>query len=221
MATVRDARLPDGILGLQGSGEVAAARDWTGHLYLPSIPARRVPVLAIPYFAWDNRAAGAMRVWLPVVAPVPPAGGPERQAEVSVSFAHSNSQPQGINDGFEPKGSSDQPAALCHWWPHKNQTEWVQYSWKTPVTLARTQVYWFDDTGRGACRLPASWRIESLVGQEWQPVAASGDYPIKADAWCAVAFQPVTTTALRLVVQLQEQWAAGVHEWRVESADEP
>ena len=30
-----------------------------------SAPAPAVPLLAIPYFAWANRGAGAMRVWIP------------------------------------------------------------------------------------------------------------------------------------------------------------
>jgi hypothetical protein len=28
-------------------------------------------------------------------------------------------------------------------------------------------------------------------------------------------FTPVTTDGLRIEIQLQENWAAGVHEWRV------
>lgn len=215
LATVRAPHLPGGVVGLQGTGEIAPDRVWTGQLYQPSVPTRRVPVTAIPYFAWDNRAAGAMRVWLPIVPPVPLAGGIETQAAVTVSFANSNSQPQGINDGLEPKKSDEQPPALCHWWPHKNQTEWVQYTWNQPVSVAGARAYWFDDTGRGACRIPASWRIEHLDGEQWKPVAGVSEYPIKLDAWCAISFAPVTTTALRLVVQLQEQWAAGVHEWQL------
>jgi hypothetical protein len=30
-----------------------------------------------------------------------------------------------------------------------------------------------------------------------------------------VKFAPVRTTALRLEVQLQENWSAGVHEWKI------
>lgn len=217
---VRAPHFPGGVVALQGSGEIAAERDWTGHLYQPALPARRVPVTAIPYFAWDNRAPGPMRVWVPVVAPVPPAGGLETQAAVTVSFANDNSQPHGINDGLEPRKSDEQPPALCHWWPHKNQTEWVQYTWKKPVSVAGARVYWFDDTGRGACRLPASWRVNFLDGETWKPVAGLAEYPVQRDAWCAVNFEPVTTTALRLVVQLEEQWAAGVHEWQVVSSEE-
>ena len=79
--------------------------------------------------------------------------------------------------------------------------EWVQYTWKKPVTLKSARVYWFDDTGRGACRLPASWQIEYRDGEQWKPVAAPSEYAVKKDAWCAVNFTPVTTTALRLAVE--------------------
>ena len=123
-----------------------------------------MPITAIPYYAWDNRSPGAMKVWLPRRPRTPAAGGLETQAKVSLSFVSGNCQPWGINDGLEPRDSNEQPAALCHWWPHRGGDEWVQYTWKTPVTLKGTKVYWFDDTGRGACRLPASWRIEYRDG---------------------------------------------------------
>jgi hypothetical protein len=179
-----------------------------------------VPVRAIPYYAWDNRAAGAMKVWLPIAPPTPAAGGLESRATVTVSFANNNAQPRGLNDGVEPKGSGDQPAALCHWWPHAGTAEWAQYTWKEPVTVRGARVYWFDDTGRGACRLPASWEVQYLAGSDWRPVAASGKYPVAKDQWCEVQFAPVQTTALRLAVKLPPQWAAGVHEWKVTEADE-
>jgi hypothetical protein len=140
---------------------------------------------------------------------------------VQVSFANRNSQPQGINDGLEPAGSGEQPAALCHWWPHKNSEEWAQYTWKRPVGVCGAKVYWFDDTGRGGCRLPASWQIQYRDGDAWKPVTAQGGYPVGKDRWCEVRFEPVKTTALRLMVKLPAEWAAGVHEWKVvESEDD-
>ena len=50
------------------------------------------------------------------------------------------------------------------------------------VTLKGSKVYWFDDTGRGACRLPASWQIEYRDGEAWKPVAASGIIPSRRTA---------------------------------------
>jgi len=160
-----------------------------------------------------------MKVWLPTTPPAPVAGGLETRAQVTMSFANDNSQPQGINDGMVGKQSSDQPAANCHWWPHKGSDEWVQYTWTKPVTVSGARAFWFDDTGRGECRLPAAWRIEFLDGQEWRPVVARGEYPIAKDKWCEVGFAPVKTTALRLVLNLQPAWAAGVHEWQVTEVD--
>jgi hypothetical protein len=136
-----------------------------------------------------------------------------------MSFVSGNCQPRGVNDGLAVRKSDEQPAALCHWWPHKGSDEWVQYSWTRPVTVNGARVFWFDDTGRGECRLPASWRIEFLDGKEWKPVAAKGEYPVAKDKWCEAGFAPVKTTALRMVVKLPAGWAAGVHEWQVTEAD--
>ncbi len=208
-----------GVVVLKGQAEVAEAADWTGKLYQAVTPSRRVPITAIPYYAWDNREPGPMRVWMPVAPPIPAAGGIETRAKVSMSFVSNNCQPWGINDGLEPKSSGEQPAACCHWWPHHGGEEWVQYSWKQPVTVQAAKVYWFDDTGRGACRLPASWTIEYRNGNEWKPVAGASEYVVARDRWCTVKFAPVTTTALRLKVTMQKEWAAGVHEWKLEEAD--
>ena len=88
------------------------------------------------------------------------------------------------------------------------------------MTAGGATVYWFDDTGRGNCRLPASWQIQYLDGTDWKPVKAQGSYPIAKDTWCEVTFDPVTTTALRLTVHLQKDWAAGAHEWKVVEVDD-
>jgi hypothetical protein len=161
-----------------------------------------------------------MKVWLPIAPPLPQTGALEAEAKVSMSFANDNCQPQGVCDGLEPKSSGEQPAANCHWWPHKGSEEWVQYTWSRPETVSGAMVYWFDDTGRGQCRIPVSWQIQFLDGQNWKPVAEKGNYPVAKDKWCEVEFEPIKTAALRLVVKLQDGWSAGVHEWKVIEADE-
>ena len=40
-------------------------------------------------------------------------------------------------------------------------------------------------------------------GNDWKPVAAQGLYTVDKDKFNKVAFQPVTTSALRLEIQLQ------------------
>jgi uncharacterized protein len=68
-----------------------------------------VEITAIPYYAWDNRKPGPMKVWLPQTPRTPALGGLETQAKVSMSYVSGNSQPWGINDGLEPKSSGEQP----------------------------------------------------------------------------------------------------------------
>jgi uncharacterized protein len=215
LEAVEEKSLLGGTVTITGQARVGTELDWTRRLYQASAASRRAPIRAIPYYAWDNRQAGAMKVWLPVAPPPQTAGGWEARAKVTLSFTSGNCQPQGINDGFEPKNSGDQPAALCHWWPHKGSDEWAQYNWPKPVTVGSTKVYWFDDTGRGECRLPAAWEVQFLEGTEWKPVRAKSGFPVAADKWCEVSFEPVATSALRLRVKLQKDWAAGVHEWKV------
>ncbi len=219
LKAAREPGLLGGVVTITGEARSVPEQPWRRSLYQPAAPARRVALKAIPYYAWDNREAGAMKVWLPISPTALPARGLEAKAKVTVSFANDNCQPQGINDGVEPKSSGEQPAALCHWWPHKGTSEWAQYTWKAPVQVSSARVYWFDDTGRGECRLPASWRIDYLDGGEWKPVTVTEAYPVAKDKWCAVRFAPVKTTALRLAVQLPPNFAAGVHEWKVEEAD--
>ncbi len=112
-----------------------------------------------------------------------------------------------------------QLAATCHWWPHKGTDEWAQYTWSKPITLSSAKVFWFDDTGRGECRLAASWRAEFLDAKEWKPVSAKGEYPVATDNWCEAIFSPVPTTSLRLTLKISDGWAAGVQEWQVTEAD--
>lgn len=210
-----------GVMVLQGLAQVSPEQDWRRQLYQTAPEPRTTSLTAIPYYLWDNRqTSGAMKVWLPIAPPPMPLGGLETRAKVSVSFANDNCQPGGINDDIEPKSSGDQPTALCHWWPHKGTDEWAQYTWPKPVTASGAKVYWFDDTGRGECRLPASWQIQFLDGNEWKPVAASGSYDVAKDKWCEVSFTPVKTTALRLAVKLADGWAAGIHEWKVSEIDD-
>jgi DUF1680 family protein len=208
-----------GVVVIRGEAVTAGGLDWSGKLYQPAPEPRRVPFRAIPYYAWDNRTACPMRVWMPTAPPAPAAVGPEARAKVELSFVSGDCQPWGVNDGVEPKDSGEQPAALCHWWPHRGGEEWVQYTWKQPLTVSGVRVFWFDDTGRGACRLPSSWQVEYRDGDSWKPVAAASEYPIAKDSWCRVRFKPVATTALRLKVAMQKGWAAGIHEWKVEESD--
>lgn len=218
LTTQRASDLLGGIVTLQGEGLTAGEPDWQGGLYRTANTPARTPVRAVPYYAWDNRAPGAMEVWLPTAPPVPKVTGLEGRAQVSLSYRSGYANPQGIHDGIEPKSSGEQPAALCHWWPHKGGQEWVQYDWKTPIQAEGVKVYWFDDTGRGECRLPAGWKLLYKEGANWKPVTLTdpkNGFPVALDRWCEIHFTPVKTTAFRLEFTMQPNFAVGIHEWKI------
>jgi hypothetical protein len=103
-----------------------------------------------------------------------------------------------------------------HWWPRKGTTEWVQYDFPGAQSVSRAEVYWFDDTGEGECRLPKSWRILYREGDRWMPVANSVPYSIERDRSTPVSFEAVRTESLRIEIELQAGFSAGIYEWKVE-----
>jgi len=203
-----------GLVEVEGIGEKVADQDWNHRLYQAASKPEPVAVRMIPYCYWDNRKASPMEIWLPSTPPNPKTGGLEAQAKLTASYISGNSQPEGINDGIEPKSSGEQPNRLMHFWPHKGTDEWVAYTWKSPVAIKGIKVYWFDDTGRGECRLPDSWRLEQLIGDQWVAVDAKA-FPVEKDKWCEVNFDTIKTTSLRLSIKMKSGWAAGVRQWKI------
>ncbi len=182
------------------------------------VTSRAVDLTLIPYYAWDNREPGRMVVWVP--AELPQAAdlkGATIAFVARASSSHRNPRDggQALNDNVLPKSSIDHDVPRFTWWPHKGTTEWVVYTFSKPKRLSKAEVYWFDDTGRGGCRVPKSWRLLYRDGKEWKPVEGASAYGVEKDKLNRVAFQPVTTTALRLEVQLQPNFSGGILEWRL------
>jgi hypothetical protein len=172
--------------------------------------------MAIPYYSWANRGRGQMMVWLPnVEAKAKPRPYPTLATTSKVSLARrTRLNPAAINDGEEPRSSSD-ATAYFDWWPAKGATEWVEYAFEKTSSVSQAEVYWFDDTGRGEVRVPASWRLLYKVGDEWKPVEINETYGVERDKYNRVTFKPVTTTGLRLEVTMQQNWSAGIQEWKL------
>ncbi len=175
-------------------------------------------ITAVPYFAWDNREPGEMVVWVPTQ--VSAAAKPENVtlavfAKSSASHQWRADHIRALNDAVLPKRSNDLDVPRFTWWDHKGTTEWVAYEFDKPIPLSKAEVYWFDDTGRGGCRVPKSWKLLFRDGNDWKPVEAAGAYGVEKDKLNAIAFKPVTTNALRLEVELQPGFSGGILEWRV------
>jgi hypothetical protein len=123
--------------------------------------------------------------------------------------------PRNMIDGDEPANSAD-PSAYFDWWPVQgSKSEWIEMTFAKPATVSDSQIYWFDDTGRGGVRVPASWRLFYRNGDRWTPVQTTAAFGVDRNAWNRVTFTPVTTTALRIELVMQEKFSAGVQEWKV------
>jgi len=169
---------------------------------------------AIPYYAWANRGRGQMIVWLPrSEANARPAPYPTLATTATVTTS-GRKNPRPIHDGEEPSSSADS-SSYFDWWPTRGTREWAEMTFAKTATVSEVELYWFDDTGRGQVRVPASWRLLYKDGDEWKLVNATAAYCVAKDAWNKVAFTPVATDALRVEVTMQAQWSAGIQEWRV------
>ena len=174
-------------------------------------------VTLIPYALWNNRGAGQMKVWLPVspdaARPLPaPTIANRSQLKASKMTRDLNA----LNDQIMPENSNDHSLTYFHWWPEKDKTEWVQYTFEKPETISGTKVYWYDDGPDGGCRIPDQWEILYLSGNKWQPVEAKKPYKVTKDSWNSMEFSPVKASAVKIRVKLNKDFSAGIYEWVVE-----
>jgi len=190
---------------------VALSRDEKGNLI-------RAPeeVTFIPYNVWANRGPGQMMVWIPnsesAARPAPP---PSVTTDATLTTS-GGKNPNPVKADDEPASSAD-PALHFDWWTEDlaARTGWIEYTFAKPATVSEAALYWLDDTGHGAVRVPASWLIFYHDGTAWKPVAATGAYGVDKDRYNHVAFRRVTTTGLRLEVNMQPNYSAGIQRWRV------
>ena len=177
-----------------------------------------VNITAIPYFTWANRGSGEMTVWLATSKeyskPLPP---PTIASDSKITASTPKTSIVAINDGLLPKNSNDRSVLYYHWWPEKNSTQWIQYTFAKPTEISSTKIFWFDDGPFGGCRIPAGWKVLYQTGSgEWKDLETEGSYPIVKDEMNTVKFKKVTTSAVKLEIQLPEDNSAGIYEWIVE-----
>jgi hypothetical protein len=172
--------------------------------------------VAIPYYAWAHRGPSEMTVWpaREVKAAKPlPVSTLAFNAKLTTSGGEGR---EALTDQLPPRSSSDHNIPYFHWWPKKGTIEWLQYDFGKSEKVSQVSVYWFDDTGIGECRVPKSWRILYHSGDEWKPVQNPSTDGLEKDRLNVVSFTGVETNGLRLEIQLQEGFSAGLYEWGVE-----
>jgi DUF1680 family protein len=205
--------LLNGVTIITGKGRTAK-RTASGDIAL----AGEKPFTAIPYYAWAHRGRAEMTVWparLAQAARAEPADTLAYTSKTTASFVHQSLE--AITDQMLPTNSSDNSQRQLDFWPHKGTTEWIQFEWDRRHKLSTVKVYWFDDTGRGECHLPQSWRVLYRDAQgAFQPVSHKTAYGTEKDSFNTVTFDPVVTDALKIEITLQADWSAGVQEVVIE-----
>ncbi len=95
----------------------------------------------------------------------------------------------------------------------------MQYTFDKEYSIKGVRVFWFDDTGFGECRVPKSWEIFYQKGDKWLPVPKPSKYTMDKNKYNEVTFDVIKTNAMRLVVQLQPNYSAGILEWKILPAE--
>lgn len=82
------------------------------------------------------------------------------------------------------------------------------------ITISKSKVFRFSDGG--GCKAPAAWRLYYLKDGKWNEVKTKNDYGIQLDIINITDFEPVTTTAVKMEIDLPKECSSGIHEWIIE-----
>jgi hypothetical protein len=129
---------------------------------------------------------------------------------VSASHCGDNDTLEALMAHRQPKSSNDQSIPRFTWWDHRGSEEWVELNFDKPRKVSAVEVYWFDDTGAGSCRVPQSWKVLCKQGGDWKPAEGASGYGTKADTFNRVAFTPTEALALRIEAQLRPEFSGGI-----------
>jgi DUF1680 family protein len=201
--------LLNGVMVVTGKAQVVK-RTNNGNI----VPAQEKQFTAIPYYAWAHRGRGEMTVWparKAEAARPQPADTLTYRSKTTASFVHVSLD--AIKDQILPKSSSDSSALQLDFWPHKGTTEWIKFDWDEKHNISSVKVYWFDDTGRGQCAVPESWKVLYRDAKgNFKPVKDSRPYLTEKDTFNEVNFEPVKTDRIKIEIMLQDKRSAGVQE---------
>jgi hypothetical protein len=164
--------------------------------------------LRISSFPVIGEGAGANK-WV-AAEPVPE---PEKY---QVWVSHEYDDKYAACDNIQPLSSDDHNIPRFTWWDHRGTTEWIQYDFLEPCEIFKSAVYWFDDRDSGGeCRVPKSWKLQYKSGDDWVDATGSTGYGVERDKLNEASFDSFTVDSVRIVVELQEGYSAGILEWTI------
>lgn len=155
---------------------------------------------AIPYSTWNNRGQGQLVVWTPETSQyaIP-------KPEPTLASQAWQIDGWGYNDQFEPKSSADINTPYHYWWLKAGTEESIGYKFKKPEKISSAEVYWLAFEHYDVIyKAPESWKLLYKDGNAWKEVRNTSPYGTELDKYNKVTFDPVTTTELKMVVQLQK-----------------
>jgi DUF1680 family protein len=194
-----------------------------------SIRKQAQSVTAIPYYAFGNRGPTEMAVWLareeskskiasrPTIASTSRATSscgdgtlvdnyPGHKPPTIEQRFYPNTQDgsgdiSAIYDQVEPVNSEDGSATFLRLRPQSGDKAWVQYDFSRPAKVSSVEVYWKED--KQYCVLPKAWHLLYRDGNAWKPVQSADSHGVERNKLNNVSFTPVTTSALRMEIELQ------------------
>lgn len=175
----------------------------------------------IPYYAWNNRGAGQMEIWLPRKREMTvPRAEDSPFKEVRASHTYERDLAEAVGDLRSPTDSKD--GGIPRWtsWPQRGKAQWVEVDLKKPGKLRSLAPYWYDDGG--GVQLPVSWEIETRHHGEWSPLKL-----YNTDAYQQVKDQfnvvhpasPLPVDAIRVKMVPKADACVGILELRVETEE--
>jgi hypothetical protein len=141
---------------------------------------------------------------------------PPKVSPIHASHVYGSDSVEAVNDGKQPQSSNDRSIPRFTWWDHRGTTEWIEWGFPQTRKVSAVEVYWYDDTGRGSVRTPASWRVLYRVGERWSAVENASSYGTELNKYNRVTFAPVECNGIRIEAQLQPDFSSGILEWKVE-----
>jgi len=150
----------------------------------------------------------------PTPTPTPPAGGTNLALGATPSTSHVSPWETlaAINDGFTPANSQDDSNGAYGNWPETG-VEWVQYDFDQEYTIDRVAVYWWDDNQ--GIDLPSASSVQYLSGSQFVNVSNAVGNGTAPNQFNVTTFNPVTTTAIRLLITSNGSFSTGVLEFQV------
>ncbi|RYD49515.1 MAG: hypothetical protein EOP85_01480, partial [Verrucomicrobiaceae bacterium] len=187
-------------LPVQGASSYGVAMDQFNRVNFTPVETTAIRVVAQLQSGWS---AGILEMYAGTRPPAVPTASHTFAADTVNAFT----------DGRIPAASDDESIPRQTYWDHKGSAEWAQLTFAAARKLSSLEIYWWDERRLNRdCRVPQSWSVQYLSNGQWLPVQTQDTYGTAMDTFNTVRFAEVETTAIRVALQIQSGWSAGILE---------